>query len=336
MRRPDMASGPEFDFVRSFVEAASSAEADPSVLLGPGDDAAALEPPAGEQLVLTVDTAVEEVHFRRAWLRWETVGYRAAAAAASDLAAMAARPLGFLVSVALPPELGAEVLGELAAGVSACLELTGGTLLGGDLARSPGPVMISVTVAGAAERPVERSGAGPGDELWVTGRLGGAATAAADWTKGLEPDPRARRAFARPRPRIREARWLARRTELTALIDISDGLAGDAAHVAAASGAGLDLRLEAVPLAEVLEEWADRGAAVRRAVTGGEDYELLLAARRGTVEEEVEAFRREFGTPLTRVGEVTEGEGVRWLDEDGSPVGLEPGGYDHFAGPPDR
>lgn len=324
--------GGEFDLVRAFVEASGAAGRGPA---GPGDDGAVLEVPAGEKLVATCDAAVEGIHFRREWLRWEAVGYRAMAAALSDLAAMAARPLGTLVSLLLPPELEADVVVALGGGVGACLRDEGTTLAGGDLSRSPGPVALDITALGAARRPVSRAGARPGHEVWVTGELGGAAAAVWDLSRSLEPDPGARRRFERPRPRIREARWLAERIELGAMIDLSDGLAGDARHVATASGVRLEIDLDAVPLASALLGYADERTALRIALAGGEDYELLIAARGGGLAELASDLQARLGTRLTRVGRVVAGAGVGWLSG-GRPTPLDLSGFDHFppgAGP---
>lgn len=326
-----LAPGPEFDRIRRLVRAAG-ARAPAAGAGGPGDDAAVVEAPPGQKLVVSSDLSVEGVHFQRAWLTWGTVGHRAVASALSDLAAMAARPLGVLLSVALPPELDVEVLEELAEGAGRVLAAAGAPLLGGDLSSSPGPVVVDVVVVGAAARPVGRAGARSGDELWVTGELGGAAAAVQAWTRSLEPDPRARRAFERPAPRLEEARWLAERARPTALIDLSDGLAGDAAHVAAASGVRAVLDADAVPLAPPLDEFADRGAALRLAAGGGEDYELLVAAPPGALEGQAGSFEKRFGLPLTRLGRLEEGRGVRWIGQDaGSLAGLT-GGFDHFPG----
>lgn len=329
MRRSRLASGPEFELVRRLLEAAG--DDDGPGWLGPGDDAAVIEPPAGEQLVVSCDISVEDVHFRREWLRWDTVGYRAVVAGLSDLAAMAARPLGVLVSAALPPELGEGVLEAMGRGMGRCLEAEGGALLGGDLSRSPGPVALDVVAVGSTASPVPRSGVRPGDEVWVTGRPGGPASATRAWQRGLEPDPRARRAFEEPRPRIREAQWLAERAALTALIDVSDGVAADSRHLAAASGCGLDLRLDRIPLPDVLDEYTDRRAALELAVTGGEDYELLMTAEPGSLQAVRDGFRREFDLDLERIGEAVAEEGVRWRDSDGAEVALRREGYDHFA-----
>lgn len=332
MRRERLGPGAEFDRIRDLLRAAGSAGRSETEGLGPGDDAAVLSLPPGEHLVVGTDLQVEEVHFRRAWVDWQTVGWRAATTALSDLAAMAARPLGLLLSAALPPELDRVVLEEIGSGLGRCLRNHGGDLLGGDLSRSPGPVMLDVVGIGSSERPVERGGGRPGDDLWVTGRLGGAAAAVAARSRNLEPDRELVRAFERPEPRTREARWLSERVELRAMIDISDGLAADAGHLAAASGVSAVLRTDRIPLAGPLEGWSDRGRALRYAASGGEDFELLMAIPADVPDEEVERFTRRFEVELTRVGRLEEGQGVRWRGPDGRPVDPPGRGYDHFGG----
>jgi thiamine-monophosphate kinase len=244
---------------------------------------------------------------------------------------MAARPIGVLVSLAIPPEVDDRTLDEIAGGMGECLREHGASLLGGDLSRSPGPVVFDVTVIGAAVDPVRRSGALPGDELWVSGRLGGAAAAAAAWAGGLEPHPAARRAFERPTPRLIEARVLSENAEVHAMIDLSDGLTADAAQIAAASGVAVLLESERVPLNQVLENWASSEAALALAAGGGEDYELLAAIAPGTARPAARKLARELGVGLTRVGSVTEGSGVTWLGAKGE--GIEPpaAGFDHFS-----
>lgn len=324
-----MAEGPEFLRIEGFLRAAGADPRDPCVRVPPGDDATVIAPSAGEALVISSDLCVEGVHFRRAWLDWESVGYRAAAAALSDLAAMAARPIGILVSLALPPELDSGVSDALAAGIGACLRRHDASLLGGDLSASPGPVLLDVVAIGSAARPIGRSGARPGDELWVTGTLGGAGVATAGWERGLEPDPRARAAFERPHPRLSEATALAERAVIHAIIDLSDGLASDAAHLAAASGVRLEIELAALPLHDILLEYADRETAVRLAIGGGEDYELLIAAPPG-LRSVAAGLGGELGCGLSRVGRVVPGEHVAWLEESGREVRIEVPGWNHF------
>jgi thiamine-monophosphate kinase len=281
--------------------------------------------------VLSSDASVEEIHFRRAWTTWEIVGYRAVAVALSDLAAMASRPLGVLVSLVLPPELGEPVAAAIGRGIGDCLRDHGGYLLGGDVGASPGPVMVDVTAVGQAAAPVPRSGARPGDELWVTGHLGGAAAAVADLQRGLEPPPDARRRFERPTPRLKEASWLVERTSLHALIDLSDGLARDLRHLATVSGVGAEIELAAIPTIPSLQSFEGSDAALHLKVAGGEDYELLMAVESGGLAALAAPFAAAFGVPLTKIGSVVEAaQGVRWIGPDGTPRELEWGGFDHF------
>jgi thiamine-monophosphate kinase len=324
-----MKPGPEFDRIRAFIAAVRAAA--PSVEIAPGDDAAVIRWPPDESVVLSSDAFVEGVHFKRAWLRWEAVGYRAAAASLSDLAAMAARPAGILVSLIVPPETEESMLVALGEGVGACLRRHETGLLGGDLAHSPDLVAIDICAVGSSSGPISRAGATEGDEVWMTGTIGAAAAAVQAWERSMEPDPRARAAFERPTARIAEAIWLGEHADLTALIDLSDGLAGDARQIAAASDVGLRIDLDAVPLAPPLCEYARRDAALSLALAGGEDYELLLCSDAGSVEGVRAEFERRFEVELTKVGSVESGCGVTWTSDRGAtvPAGLD--GFDHFA-----
>jgi thiamine-monophosphate kinase len=302
--------GPEFDLVRAMV----SRWADRA--RGIGDDAAVLTAPAGEQLVLSTDTSLDEVHFRREWLSAEEIGWRAATAALSDLAAMAAKPLGILVAIVLPRQY-IDDLGALAEGIAAAASACGAPIVGGDLT-SGERLTITVSVAGSTATPLRRSGARPGDTLWLTGQLGGPALAVAAWREGRQPTPEARSRFVRPLPRIREAQWLAS-AGATAGIDISDGLGGDAAHLAAASGVRITIDADAIPLAP--------GADVSTAQRSGEEYELLVTTRTPF---DAGAFQRDFSLSLTRIGTVEKGDAGVDLLIGGERV-ASPGGYDHFS-----
>jgi thiamine-monophosphate kinase len=309
--------GPEFDRIREFL--ATVPDTGPGVRVGPGDDCAVV---VGDGIAVTVDMAVEDVHFRRDWLPADDLGYHVAAAALSDLAAMAARPLGILASLALGPGDEDGPGRTIMDGVAAAARDVGAVLLGGDLTRSPRPLVLDITALGEAPEPVLRSGARPGDDLWVTGVLGGAAAAVGRWLDGEEPEPWARAAYARPVPRTREALWLAERGLPVAMVDLSDGIAGDAGHIAAASEVRVVIRADALPLAGPAESrrTAER---VRLAAAGGEDYELCFAARPGSVAPVVEGFREAFGIPLTRVGSVESGSGAVVVDEEGKSMELQ-------------
>ena len=322
-----LAPGPEFDLIRRFL-AGRGEDARDDVRVGPGDDCAVV---AGDGIALSTDMSVEGVHFRRDWLAPEEIGWRAAAAALSDLAAVAARPIGILVSLAARAEDAGDYAAAVMAGCREAADSAGAALLGGDLTRSPGPLVVDVAVVGEARRPVLRSGARPGDELWVTGALGAPAACVAALLAGAAPHPVARERYARPLARVREAQWLLAHGIPTAMIDLSDGLAGDAAHLSAASGVAVLLAPELVPVHPAARE-RSREQSLRRALGGGEDFELCFTAPVGAVAPHVHAFQQAFDLPLTSVGRVGGGDGVWFVDAEGHrrPVGVA--GWQHFGG----
>ena len=330
----------EFDLIRDLLAKVNSAASggaematlvpgESGVWLGAGDDAAVID--AG-RVVVSTDLSVEDVHFRRSWVTFAEVGARAVTAAASDLAAMAAAPVAVLISLAVAPEEAQAVVSGLGDGIKVALRELGTPLVGGDLAASPGPIVIDVTVVGEAEEPITRSGAQPGDELWVTGVLGGSAGAVRAWQEGAEPGPGLRASFARPTARIEEARWLADQVHVRAMIDLSDGLAGDARHLAAASGVRIRLDPRLVPVHPDLsaDDTSSLALSGGLAMSGGEDYELCFASPPGVTGPRADEFRERFGIGLTRVGHVEEGTGVEVI---GAATGWDQGstGFDHFA-----
>lgn len=311
-----LGSGPEFDLIRSFL--ADAPPLHPTVRVGPGDDCTIIG-----NIAISTDASIEGVHFRREWLSAGEIGWRAAAAALSDLAAVAAEPIGVMVSLAVPEPDRADFAREVMRGVVKCAASVGGCLLGGDTTAS-NTVMIDITVVGRATHPVLRSHARAGDEVWVTGRLGGPAAAVAAMVAGAQPNAAARARYAEPVPRVREARWLQRHTQVHAMIDLSDGLLGDVAHVAAASSCGIVIESAAVPIDDAA------GATLAQALAGGEDYEVCLVAGPGAMQHVKPQFEQEFELALTRIGFVQAGEGVHEQMPDGSirPATLR--GYQHF------
>jgi thiamine-monophosphate kinase len=309
----ELGSGAEFDLIRElFVQFADGAR-------GAGSDCAVLEVPSHHTLLLSVDTSVENVHFRRAWIAPREIGYRATAAALSDLAAAGATAAGILLAVSAPQAWLAD-LPAVAGGVAAAARDAGTVVVGGDTTTGR-DLVLTLTVAGTSERPLSRAGARPGDHVYVSGRLGGPAAAVRSWNDGVEPDTATRERFAHPVPRLREGRWLAAHGA-TAAIDVSDGLVADLRHLAAASGVSLSIDLDRVP------RWPD--TTVLEAAAGGEEYELAVTT--GTPFD-VAAFEREFGVPLSHVGEVLAGgAGVEaWAG--GVRVAPIPG-YNHFSALP--
>ncbi len=313
--------GPEFDRIRAIARTLGSAAG------SLGDDCAVVPEASGSKLVLSTDLSVEQVHFRREWLRFDEIGWRAAAAALSDLAAAGAETIGLLAAITVPPNAAEADLTQLMRGVGDAAASAGGLVLGGDLSAGSAWT-LAITVVGRAARPVSRRGARPGDGIWVTGTLGGARAALESWRRGAEPEAEARRSFAHPVPRLQAGRWLAAHGA-TAMLDLSDGLAGDAAHLAAASVVEVRLELDRLPVAPCA---IGAGAALgvdpaRFAAEGGEDYELLVTLPAEFGGDAGEALLAEAGSPLTRIGTVAAGAGVR-LALGGAEIALA--GFDHF------
>jgi thiamine-monophosphate kinase len=242
----------------------------------------------GDGLVVTQDVLVDGVHFRSKWTAWRDLGYKAAAVNLSDLAAMAAQPVGLLVGLAVPPETGDAAIVELYEGITEA----GVPVLGGDTTAA-GEFSISVTAVGRSERVPGRAGARPGDALVVTGPLGGAAAGLYAVEHGLDGFDELVERHRRPPLRLEEGRRLG--PVAHALIDLSDGIFSDAARIAARSSCRLVIDVESVPRAPRLEEVADLPFW-----TMGEDYELL-----GVVTSEDAA-----ALGLAVVGRVEEGSGV--------------------------
>jgi len=314
--------------------------AGPRVRLGSGDDAAVTVP--GGATATSVDAIVEGVHFRRDEAPPQAIGRKALATALSDLAAMGAEAGEAYIVLGAPPDLGEEEFDALLEGLLVLAAETGTTLAGGDLTRAPA-LTLAVTVvghAGSADDFVPRSGARPGDLLVVTGELGGAAAGRLllerpELGRALA-DSTAERLRARqlePLPRLRSGRALAA-AGATAMIDLSDGLAGDARHLAGASGVALRIETGSLPLAKGLAEVAAAAGRdpLELAVSGGEDYELLASLPSETLEDASTRIGETAETTLTPVGEAVEGEGTE-LRLPGGAL-LESRGYDHFGDQP--
>lgn len=321
-----------------------------SVKLGIGDDCAVVAPSAGEFLLLETDDAVENVHFSLEWLSHEQAGFRAAVQGLSDIAAMGGEARYILLSLGLPQDIAMEEAVAVASGVAKCAQPFGALVVGGNVTRSPSGLRIGVSVVGESVggRYVSRSGAQVGEKLYVTGTPGLAAAGLAvlerredqalhGVTNGENVGARAgvgEQAIARflhPTPRIPEGQALMK-MGATAMIDISDGLAGDLVHLARASGCALVLEAgfhtlvaDLLPLAEVL------GLAPEAlALSPGDDYELACTGPCGL---ERAALSWESGCGLRAIGAVEAGEGVWFVDAaTGTKRRVEAEGFDHFRG----
>jgi thiamine-monophosphate kinase len=317
---------------------AAAAPAAGRVVLGIGDDAAVLGLPAGRQLVATADGLVEAVHFRRDWTAPEDLGWKALAVNASDLGAMGAAPLAALVTLALPPAVAVEWVEALYRGLGEAAAAFGCPVVGGDTVRSPGPVMVSVTALGSVPRgkAVTRAGARVGDLLCVTGTLGESAAGLELLRAGRTPasDPALAPLFAahrRPEPPVAAARALAESGAVTAMLDLSDGLASDLAQLAARSGVGVRVAEARLPISRRARQAAAAlgAAAGEWAIRGGEDYQYLFTVAPGRFEQ-VPPLLASLGTVATVIGEVTE-RGMTRVSPDGAETALPSPGFAHFG-----
>lgn len=314
-------------------------QAAPRVKLGSGDDAAVTVP--GGATATSVDAVIDGVHFRREESTLDAVGRKALATALSDLAAMGAEPGEAYVVLGAPPDLDEDGFLTLLDGLLELAAKTGTTLAGGDLTRAPA-LTLAVTVVGHAADPedfVSRAGAQPGDVLVLTGEIGGAAAG-----RRLLDDPSLARAVPEdtathlrgrqlnPTPRLRSGLALAA-AGAGAMIDLSDGLAGDAGHLARASSVAVEIDAGALPLAKGMAEIAAAAGRdpLQLAISGGEDYELLAALPAERLGDASTAIGEAAETTLTPIGRVVAGKGVEIRLPGGEP--LEAEGYDHFAEP---
>jgi thiamine-monophosphate kinase len=303
------------------------------LVVGPGDDAAVVEPERGALDVLTTDVQVEGVHFDCRFVPPDAIGHRALAVNLSDLAAMGARPRAALLSLVLPAALDVSVFDGLVDGLLALASAHRVSVVGGNISRSPGPLVIDVTAVGSVRRRqiLTRSGARPGDAVYLTGAIGDALVGLESLRDGY-PDAvdAQRQRYLRPEPRVRAGLALAGHRAASACMDLSDGLADAARQVAAASGVGIELDAGALPIAETVRSWHERRGRdpIAAALQGGDDYELLFTsrpARHGRLRGAERAFR---GLAVTRIGVVTRER--RLLLRTSTGVRELPEGFEHF------
>lgn len=300
--------------------------------LGIGDDCAVLRPPPGHDVLVTTDFTLEGRHFRREWHPAASVGYRCLARGLSDLAAMGAQPLGAFLSLALPSGFlqtaaGKRWIDGFFTGLMALADRTGTPLAGGDTASAPGEAILAdIVLVGSAPRGTElrRGTARPGDWIYVTGALGGAAAELALLTAHPKRFAKANAGVDHPHlfpaPRLHAGERLRRTGLASAAIDVSDGLSTDLRHLCEESGVGAIVRANALPLHPLLANSKD---ALQQALHGGEDYELLFTARPSA-----RVPRSIKGVPVTRIGEIVRRDEIL-LEQDGQTAPLVAGGWEH-------
>jgi thiamine-monophosphate kinase len=308
----------EFELI---ARLAKSLPTNPTVVVGPGDDCAVLD--AGQPdrwLLFKTDAVVEGVHFTRATAP-EKIGHKALARCLSDVAAMAGTPAAALVTVALPQKFDVQFVEAVYAGLNSLARKHGVAIVGGETTANPERLLLSIALLGWVPRgkAVLRSGAKPGDAIFVTGELGGSLAG-----KHLEFEPR-----------LAEARWLAESFSIHAMIDLSDGLAGDLRHLLKAGGVGAELLKTAIPIARAAKLLTkDRSSAKPpfvAALTDGEDFELLFTVAGADAVRLLDAWKMQFPElRLSCIGKITAGKGIAIRDKTGSQPFLSDG-YVHFA-----
>jgi thiamine-monophosphate kinase len=306
----------------------------PSVVAGIGDDCAVLRLPPGHDLLVTTDFTIEKVHFRRDWHRPELVGRRCLTRGLSDIAAMGGEPRAAFLSLAVSRDVPQKWVDRFLKGLLDLAEEYKVPLAGGDTAQSPAGIQADIVVVGSVPKgkAILRSGAKPGEQIYVTGELGGAAAALA---RLAESKPAGRgylrrvssyssshsASYSRPQARVAVGQSLRRRGLASAMIDLSDGLSTDLEHICQESGVGAEIEAEAIPRAQV---GGKKRVALEVALHGGDDYELLFTSAAALPAQIA-------GVRVTRIGRTLQSAGMKLIDADGKKQALRAAGWEHFA-----
>jgi thiamine-monophosphate kinase len=334
----------EAEVVRTIRRLAATGSQE-GVAVGIGDDCAVLEPRPGRRLVATTDLLLEDVHFRRRWAEPADIGWKAMAVNLSDIASMGARPRWALVALAVPTSSTPDEVEAFFEGALSLARQHAVDVVGGDTSAAPAGWLVNITLLGDLEtEPRLRSGARPGDVVAVTGALGRSAAGLALLEENARADEPGSSleagtrfdltdAHLRPQPRVLEGQWLGRTPGVTAMMDLSDGLAADLRRLTDESGAGASVRLDQLPIDSRTRQAAE---ALNRdpldwATGGGEDYELLLTCEAAAFERLRDGLAEAGGVKLTAIGEITPvARGLRFLDARGNPARVSLG-YQHFS-----
>jgi thiamine-monophosphate kinase len=306
-----------------------SARGGKAVVTGIGDDCAVLRVPPGDELLVTTDFTIENVHFRRSWHPPTLVGRRCLTRGLSDIAAMGGEPRAAFLSLAVASDVPQKWIRSFLKGLLDLAEEFQLPLAGGDTAQSPGGIQADIVVVGSVPKgkAVRRSGAKPGDHIYVTGELGGAAAALARLLESKPVGAEYSRYF-RPQARVAVGQWLRHRGVVSAMIDLSDGLSTDLEHVCQESHVGAEIDAEAIPRAQVgrgKKKLVGKPVALDLALHGGDDYELLFTSAAAIP-------KKVAGVKITQIGQITRSPGMRLIGADGKARQLIAEGWEYFKG----
>jgi thiamine-monophosphate kinase len=325
----------EFGLIERIVK--QFAVALPPGFTGPGDDCAILPGQGGLSTLVTTDLLIEDVHFLRREISARDLGHKALAVNLSDIAAMGGTPRSFFLSIGFPPDLKVDWVDSFIEGMSELAQEHGVCILGGDTTKSPGPIVVNITVVGdvISSQVKLRSTARPGDIIAVTDFLGDSAAGLKtilEKTSDSAEQQELRKRHHRPHPQIREGQWLGARSEVHAMMDVSDGLNSDVRHIMDRSHWGARIELSQLPVSPELMKLAnDLGWDVHDlAAAGGEDYCLLCTVDSVHFADCARDFQRQFVKPLHRVGEITDRTNMLEYLENGHATKFSPRGFEHF------
>ena|SRR6185437_2066847 len=295
-----------------------------SIVAGIGDDCAVLRIPADHEALITTDFSLEGVHFRREWHSPQFIGHRCLTRGLSDIAAMGGDPVAVFLSLALPAGMPQRWVDGFLDGLLKLAKQFRVPLAGGDTTQSPAGIFADIVILGSVPRgkAILRSGARPGDRIYVTGTLGGAAAEINNLYRRTRRVRKSRKeSLGLPQPRVAVGRTLRERNLATAMIDISDGLSTDLSHICEESGVGAELWERAIPRANFRRHPVD----LQFALHGGDAYELLFTARKAT-----RVPARIEGVPITAIGEITQGKKMALITSDVGRKPLRAQGWEHF------
>jgi thiamine-monophosphate kinase len=313
-------------------------------ILGMGDDCAVLRVPAGNETLVTTDFNLEGLHFRREWHPPDAVGHRCLTRGLSDIAAMGGVPHAAFLSLALPTELPQKWVDQFIAGLLRLARQYSVTLAGGDTAQSPDGILADIMVIGSIPtgRAILRSGAKPGDAIYVTGSLGEALADLNRLRDGEKLRPQSHKKHFYPEPRLAVGQFLRKRKLASAMIDVSDGLSTDLGHICEESGVGAVINANSLPVAAGVARFVS-GHGFSRAETrlsstgalapvlalalhGGDEYELIFTARPNK-----RIPKSIAGVPIARIGEIVRGKEMTLLTQKGKTTPFKPAGWEHFS-----
>ena len=308
-------------------------------MTGIGDDCAIMPLDDHYEQVVTTDLLVEDIHFLRSRISPFDLGYKSLAVNLSDIAAMGGQPTGSFLSIALPPDLDISIMDGFIEGYRELSKKYNVPLLGGDTTKSTDKLVINICVTGKTLRGKarKRSMAQSGDLVCVTGPLGDSAAGLKTILNQLEQNELLEPLVSwhcKPEPAVEEGLWLAQRPETHAMIDISDGIASDLNHIIKSSAKGAEIDISQVPISESLQNAAPahHWDALDLALTGGEDYRLLVTIDQDKSEELIQLYNQTFTTPLTPIGKITDDSSghIQWI-RNGQKIDLEKRGFNHFS-----